>query len=321
MKQFLGQAILVVILACASSALVGAMTGWIDLGNLTTAHTRQSVSNAISATPLPEQKPSEPIPTIAGPVAAAAKPSTIAQNTPAQEVTAPVAKASQQAILETGYDQLSGLGKEAAGYGLYSYGVLTAASPRSAAFLGEIFKFIPSIDDNAAARGQVNIFYIPTKSGKVADLAALVEASRDDQTKMAGRYSEAMYDYKMAKAILNHVCNPPAKTMKGLCREAMTEGPYILTYAKPASGLEPVPPPFLFVDLSNINPRAFPEFISTFKAVVKQDDMTDDAKLHSLRLKVLNLVLTAADWIPRVKGAVVDIVHAAEPLPEGQTSR
>jgi hypothetical protein len=98
-------------------------------------------------------------------------------------------------------------------------------------------------------------------------------------------------------------------------------GPYILTYAKPASGLEPVPPPFLFVDLSNINPHAFPEFISAFKAIVKQDDVTDDAKLHSLRLKLLNIFLNAADWVPQAKRAVVDIVHAAESPLEGHVSR
>jgi len=338
MKELFGQALLVVILLCASVALVGSMTGWIDFARLiksssllpTPARPQQSASNSVSAQPPAEQKAPEPNPIIpapvAAPVAAPIERQTIEQRPSEQQVaaqgaTAPDVKTPRQAILETGYAQLKGLGREANGYGLYSYGVLTAASPRSAAFLAEIFKSIPSIGDTAAARAQLNIFYIPTKKDKVADLAALVEASRSDQTKMAVRYSEAMYDYKTARGILNHLCNPAPKPMTSLCKGPMSGGPYILTNARPASGLEPVPPPFLFVDLSDINPHAYPEFISAFRAVVKQEDVTDDAKLHSLRLKVLNLALTAADWTSKAKRSVVDIVHSFDSLPDGQASR
>ena len=255
----------------------------------------------------PEQKAPQPKSIEPAP----AGPQTIAVKLPEPEV-----KPTQQAILETGYDQLKGLGREAAGYGLYSYGLLTTPSPRSAAFLDEIFK-----SNTAAARTQLNNFYIPTKKDKVVNLAVLVAASRNDQSKLSGRYSEAMYDYKMARAILSHLCNPPPKPMKDLCKGPMSGGPYILTGARPASSLEPVPPPFLFVDLSDINPHAYPEFISAFRAVVKQEDVTDDGKLHSQRLKVLNLALTAADWIPKTKKSVVDIAHAFDTSSDGQASR
>jgi hypothetical protein len=360
MKQLFGQVILVVVLLCASVALVGSMTGWIDFGRviksfplLPTAtgpqHSasnsvsaqppaepkapepkpKHSASNSVSAQPAAEQKSPEPnpiTPAFAAPAAARVEPPTVEQRPPEQQVatqpaTAPEVKESRQAILETGYEQLKGLGGEAPGYGLYSYGVLTAASPRSAAFLADIFKAIPSVGDAVATRAQLNVFYIPTKKDKVSDLHALVEASRDDQTKMAVRYSEAMYDYNMARAILVHLCNPPPRPMTVLCKGPMSGGPYILAGARPASRLEPVPPPFLFVDLSDINPHAYPEFISAFRAVVKQEDVTDDAKLHSLRMKVLNLVLTAADWTSKVKRSVVDIAHAFDSLPDGQASR
>ena len=334
MKELFGQALLVVVLLCASVALVGSMTGWIDFRRLienlpsplTATHLQRSVSNSVSSQPTPDQKvqrpnPSEPKAIEPAPAAVHVAPPSVEQKAPVQEVLPAEVQRPRQAILETGYDQLKGLGKEANGYGLYSYGVLTVASPRSAAFLAEIFKSIPSIGDAAAARAHLNIFYIPTKKDKVADLAALVEASRDDQTRMAVRYSEAMYDYKMARAILNHLCNPPPKPITSLCKGPMSGGPYILTNARPTSSLEPVPPPFLFVDLSEINPHAYPEFISAFRAVVKQEDLTDDAKLHSLRLKVLNLVLTPADWTSKVKRSVVDIVHPFDSLPDGQASR
>jgi hypothetical protein len=352
MKELFGQAVLVISLVCASVALVGGMTGWIDFHRLaesfpsspTATGPQQSASNSAAAQLLPEgkapeqkapePKPVKPVPAAAPvqlaappaqpaaapaePAIAPAKPQTVETKPPEQEAKLPEIKPPQQTMLATGYDQLRGLGREAAGYGLYSYAVFTSTSPRSAAFLSELFKSIPSI---GAARPQLNIFYIPTKKEKVPDLATLVEASRNDQTKLAVRYSEAMYDYKMARAILSHLCNPPAKAMTSLCKGPMSGGPYILANARPASTLEPVPPPFLFVDLSDINPHAYPEFISAFRAVVKQEDATDDAKLYSLRLKVLNLGLTAADWTPNVKKSVVDIVHAFESSPDGQASR
>jgi hypothetical protein len=339
MKELFGQAVLVIVLVCASVALVGGMTGWIDFRRLTESYPlppaatlpQQSPSNPVAAQPPPEQKTSEqkaaerkapePKPVVPAPAAvptAPATPQTVELKPPEPEVKAAEAKPPQQAIPGKGYDQLRGLGREAGGYGLYSYGVLTTPSPRSAALLGEVFKSIPSI---GAARAQLNIFYIPTKKEKVADLAALVQASRNDQTKLAARYSDALYDYKMARAILSHLCNPPAKPMTSLCKGPMSGGPYILANARPASTLEPVPPPFLLVDLSDINPHAYAEFISAFRAVLKQEDVTDDAKLYSLRLKVLNLGLTVADWTPNVKKSVADIVHAFDSSPDGQASR
>jgi hypothetical protein len=348
MKELFGQALLVIILVCASVALVGSMTGWIDFRHFIESHPlpptavrpQQSASKSVVEQPPPEQKAPEqkvtelkpimPAPAAApasqtappaAPATAPTKPQAVEPKPPEQDVRAQEIKPPQQAILGRGYDELKGSGMEATGYGLYSYGVLTAPSPRSAAFLSELFKSIASIGDSAGPRAQLNIFYIPRKKEKVADLAALVEASRDDQTKMAVRYSVAMYDYKMARAILNHLCNPPAKAMTSLCKGPMAGGPYILTNARPASSLEPVPPPFLFVDLSDINPHAYPEFISAFRAAVKQEDVTDDAKLHSLRLKVLNLALTEADWTPKVKKSAADIVHAFDSSPDGQASR
>jgi hypothetical protein len=231
----------------------------------------------------------------------------------AQEAGKIVAKTSASytslRILETGYSQLQDLGKEEAGYGLYSYAVLTSDSPRSAALLGEIFKAIPPVEDTAAKRAQLNIFYIPIKSDKGDAFADLVKASGTDKMKLGAEFSATLYNNIMARAILDHVCNPPADSMKDLCQGPMAEGPYIFTYAKPASGLEPVPPPFLFVDLSNIRAEAFPEYVSAFRAQVKQEDVADGAKIHSLRLAILNIALTAAVLVDPIKNAVAGIVR------------
>jgi|tagenome__1003787_1003787.scaffolds.fasta_scaffold20812728_1 hypothetical protein len=216
-------------------------------------------------------------------------------------------------ILETGYSQLPELGKEEAGYGLYSYAVLASNSDRSAAFLAEVFASIPAIQETAAKRAQLNIFYVPTKKEKSDDFAKAVEASGADVKKLGDTFAASLYDYKVGRAILNHICNPPADRMRDLCEGDMSRGPYIFTYEKPASDMEPVPPPFLFVDLSDIHPDAFGEFVSAFKAQVKREDISDGAKINTVRLALLQLVLKASDWLPQMQKAVADIVHAAAP--------
>ena len=357
MKELFSTSVLIILLSCASFAFLSSTTGWFDLrhsierfhlwGQTTVT---QAASNSVSEQ-LPEQKVSEKkpsekkvseqkvleqrtveptVPEPKVPEQKAAEQTSPEQKAPEQkpiEVQPPVireisaAPSSPPAISEAGYDQLRGLGWERRGYGLYSYGILAAPSPRSAAFLSELLRSTPQIGDAATTRTQLNIFYIPTKKDKVADLAALVTASHDSQMKLAARYSESMYDYKTARAILSHLCNPPANPMKSLCKGPMSGGPYILTDARPVSSLEPVPPPFLFIDLSDVNPQAYPEFISTFRISVKQEDVTDDAKLYSLRLKVLNLSLGAADWGPKAKRSIADIVHVFDSSPDGQASR
>ncbi|MDQ6868017.1 MAG: hypothetical protein M3178_06295 [Pseudomonadota bacterium] len=124
-------------------------------------------------------------------------------------------------------------------------------------------------------------------------------------------HSKNFYDYKMSRELLDHLCDPPAEEIRAVCEGDLSRGPYIFTYAKPASKLAPVPPPFLFVDLSPVHERAFPEFISAFIAQVKREDISDFAKIDTLRLRVLSIVLTAADFVAPVQKATEDIVHIA----------
>ncbi len=213
-------------------------------------------------------------------------------------------------ILETGYSLLSELGKEEEGYGLYSYAILASDTRRAEIFLTELFKKIPLIDQTSARRSQLNIFYVPLQKDRDSDLAGLIQASSANAGKMGADYSRSFYDYRMARALLDHVCNPPADSIRRLCDGDLSRGPYIFTYASPASSMNSVPPPYLFVDLSNVHAQAFGEFIAAFRAQVKRNDITDQARIRTLRLTILDVALTAADWVSPIENAIADIVHS-----------
>ena len=213
-------------------------------------------------------------------------------------------------ILETGYSHLSELGKEDEGYGLYSYAILPSESRRAEVFLSQLFTEIPSIGDTSAQRSQLNIFYVPLKKDREGDFAALLQTSASNAEKLGAEYSRSFYDYRIARALLDHVCNPPADSIRRLCDGDLSRGPYIFTYASPASSMDSVPPPFLFVDLSNVHEQAFGEFIAAFRSQVKRDDITDQARIRTMRLTILDIVLTAADWVSPVEKAIAEIVHS-----------
>ncbi|MGA8586458.1 MAG: hypothetical protein WB715_21955 [Roseiarcus sp.] len=68
-------------------------------------------------------------------------------------------------------------------------------------------------------------------------------------------------------------------------------------------------PPLLFVDLSDVHKDAFSTFIDAYKQQIKRDDITDRRKIDALSLKVLNITMTAKDWVSPVEHAIGDIVH------------
>jgi hypothetical protein len=270
------------------------------------------------AAPRPTAAPyptATPRPTAAPYPTAAPRPTAAPNPTAAPRPTAaPVSGSTASArprILETGYSHLAELGKEVDGYGLYSYAILPSDSTRAALFLSEAFKEIPSIGDTSARPAQLNIFYIPLRKDKEADFAAMLRAPGRDPAKLGAEYTKSFYDYRMARALLDHVCNPPDPSVLELCNGDLSRGPYIFTYASPASKIEPVPPPFLFVDLSDVHERAFGELLAAFQAQVKREDIADQAKIRTMRLNILQVVLTAADWVSPVQKAIADIVHSA----------
>lgn len=221
-------------------------------------------------------------------------------------------------ILETGYSLLKDIGGEKPGYGLYSYALAVNDSDRSAIFLSDVFSEIPPVEDTAVQRPKTNVFYIPLKNNKAGELSEGLKMNRRNLATLTTAYAKSFYDYKMSLALLDHLCSSPAEEIKAVCEGGLSRGPYIFTFAKPASEVTPVPPPFLFMDLSDVHERAFLEIIAAFRAQVKREDISDHAKIDTLRLKLLSIVLTAADFVVPVQKAMADIVHVASARPEGE---
>ena len=55
--------------------------------------------------------------------------------------------------------------------------------------------------------------------------------------------------------------------------------------------------------------RAFAEFVSAYK--VKRGNYTDRERIDNMRLRLLTIALTAADWMDPIKGATAEILHLA----------
>jgi hypothetical protein len=189
--------------------------------------------------------------------------------------------------------------------------IVTADSSRASAFLSEIFESTHPVEGNLANHNQLNILYMPLQKDKQTSFSTAAEASGNDAEKLkklGADYSKSFYDYQIAAAILNHVCTAPPDSMRGLC-SSDSRGPFIFTYAGPASKLESVPPPYLFVDLSDIREGAYGEFLSAFREQVKRPDVSDRQRIDTFRLRLLNIFLTAAQLAPGVQKAIADIVH------------
>jgi hypothetical protein len=224
-------------------------------------------------------------------------------------------------ILETGYARLSKVGEEKPGYGLYSYVLITSYSDKAVALLSEIFKAIPDVKNAGASPKQINILYIPFLE-KENEFVLEEQLARKDMmgtTRERGvrawgeKYAESFYNFQMARTILAHLCNPPADVLRQLCGSDLSRGPFIFTYEKPASTFEPVEAPYLFVDLRDVHEHAFAEFVSAYQQQVKSEDVNSGERLSTLRLKLLNLALNAADFFKPIPEALADVIHSAKP--------
>ena len=195
-------------------------------------------------------------------------------------------------ITDTAYAPLFDLGAETVGYGLYTYLLLRQRTDRERSFL-------KNLQDLPAAEGlktlppsELDILLLPAKSCK-----GYVHGTHDDCARNIIKDMvvslDAYYNYDAAETLLDEICGnggrPPEK-MSFFCRDRYGKGPFLFTYAKPVSKRRQIPPPFLFFDFSPIQEAAFKDYIEAYEFIVKSDDYTDDGKLNSLRLRILNVI-------------------------------
>jgi hypothetical protein len=212
-------------------------------------------------------------------------------------------------ILASVYDYFDRAGAEELGYGLYSYIVLPFHSLRAERFLEELFKTTGYAIDSLIDLENLNVIYLPIRADQLPSLRPMLSRG---STPAVNLFATQFYDYALAQKLLVQICTAPAEVIRDLCMSDLSGGPYLFTYARPASALSPVPPPYLFLDLSQVHIRAFGEFIAAYKAQVKRSDYSDRERIDTLRLRLLNIALTAADWITPTKSAIADILHMAK---------
>ena len=194
-------------------------------------------------------------------------------------------------------------------YGLYSYVLFPAHSSRAELFLKDLFRSTPHIIHDLIDFRNLNVMYLPTRTDKNASLMSMTS---NGTIPHVGPFATQFYNYALARKILAQICAAPRGETRRVCATDLSRGPYVFTHARPASSVSPVPLPFLFLDMSHVNVRAFGEFIASYKAQVKRSDYTDRVRVDTLHLRLLNIVLTAADWIDLVRGEVSDVVYLAK---------
>lgn len=204
------------------------------------------------------------------------------------------------------YGFLERVGDEPPGYGLYSYVLFPHHSPRAEAFLARLFRTTTAASQTPLPPAQLNLIHLPARPDAGARFGSALLDLTDPPV---AEFAREGYDYPFAESLLVGICRRPQESLEDLCAGNLARGPYLFTYTQPASHLHEVPPPYLFVDLSDVHPDAFAEFISAYKAQVKRTDITDRERIDTFRLRLLDIVLVASDWIAPVTKSVKDIVH------------
>jgi hypothetical protein len=172
-----------------------------------------------------------------------------------------------------------------------------------------LFKTTSYVVGSQIKRDHLNVINLPTQEKKARSLAPII---REGSAPPVSRFAAEFYDYALAQKLLVQICEAPAEVIRDLCATDLSRGPYLFTYVHPASTLSPMPPPYLVLDLSGVHIRAFDEFITAYKEQVMRSNYADRERIDTLRLRVLNITLTAADWIAPTMSTITDIVRMAK---------
>jgi hypothetical protein len=226
----------------------------------------------------------------------------------ARQMGDPTYRESRQ-VLASAYDYLYRPAIELSGYGLYSYVLFPRHSTRSQRFLEELFETTSFVEMSRLAFENLNIIYLPIRIEQRSKLLPLISNGSAPPVSM---FSSQIYDYQLAEKLLAQICAAPPDDISKVCATDLSQGPYIVSFPEPASAQSPAPPPYLFVDLSNVHEGAFGEYMTAYKEQVKRTDYGDRERIDGFRLRLLSIILTSADWVDPIRSALADTVHMAQ---------
>ncbi len=186
---------------------------------------------------------------------------------------------------ETGSALLVAGGREAEGYGLYSY-LLLGAPPGAGArerYLKAIEAFWTVLPDISALeqyvpRTGLNVAYVPVTSPRGPTVSA--EWVLDN------------YDYARARALLRHVPG------------SHRDGPYLVSVLTPLGGAGSSSGQYLFQDLSSVPPHLAASWVKEFLNQAAQERFWDERTGARLALKLRVTVGILGEGLPEVRKAL-----------------
>lgn len=217
---------------------------------------------------------------------------------------APAPAMPKAPITQSAYDFIDPAVLERPDYGLYTYVLFPNAflTQRNAELLRALFRTTPGAPSVPLAPHFLNIVYVPVKGGQQA--WELLRSPGLAPPEKALAMAAEMYDHDLAGRMLGFFCNGHP----GACAQGIGNGPYLLTVARPLSGGASPAVAYLLIDLSPIHPGAFARFVEAMKAQVTRPDFTDRTKVDTVANSLLQIVLTAADWIVPIREGVASIL-------------
>jgi len=187
------------------------------------------------------------------------------------------------------WQKLYALNDEKYGYATYSY-ILTGQSTANQNNKTRYLKLIEAVTGRSkpdqliksSLRGYYNLFIIPSVKEK---------HTGNDKP-----------NYSLSRQLLDNIS---IKTPQHLFNQS---GPYIITLYKPIGEGDPnTITDILYVDLTNVEMAAFPEFVRSYKSHIANQQIQGIEKLNSLRANLLNLMLVTEECIGFAKIAYADL--------------
>lgn len=209
------------------------------------------------------------------------------------------------------YDYLNARGSEAPGYGLYSYVILRNQSKRSVALLKQIFRKVRNVATVSEQASKTNIIYVPSTRKKASKELVNSYENEANIWKFISSSSKniASYNFEISKQLIDAICDKPLNEVNSLCLGDKNSGPYLITYASKIGNMRPLPPPFLLVDLTQVDESAFDTLVSCYLDQVQADKFDDRSKIDTFRNKLLTLILRSASSLEPISAALLGIVH------------